>query len=293
MTCGRFLAGRADPGPAAGRWEIARRTVRRHRTAMTALAILAIAAVAILAGISRYEARIRETREAGRPAVRRRFGGATKPRAAPAISPTCERPNRSSRAITRVGRSSCWTASSRPRRDRPARVRPALPAGAMRYLAPDPRRLRRAGLFRRVLARAATCWPRRARTATVRIWKTGSWELLRSFRADKTEVNVATFSPDGTLLATVGDEGTLKLWEVATGRCRFERPAHRGDAVVARFTPDGQIDPHRRPQGWTAQALGCRVRGRDQSVFVRTRGNLSVPPSLPTGNSSPLRVSEN
>ena len=60
------------------------------------------------------------------------------------------------------------------------------------------------------------------------------------FRADKTEVNVATFSPDGTRLATVGDEGTFKLWDVATGGCLLERPAHRGDAVIVRFTPDGR-----------------------------------------------------
>jgi WD40 repeat protein len=78
-----------------------------------------------------------------------------------------------------------------------------------------------------------------SRDGFVRIWKTGSWELFRAFRADDREANVATFSPDGTLLATVGDEGSFKLWDVATGECRLERPAHKGDAVVARFTPDG------------------------------------------------------
>src|SRR3990172_7661546 len=32
------------------------------------------------------------------------------------------------------------------------------------------------------------------------------------------EVNAAAFSPDGRWLASGDDEGTIKLWEVATGR---------------------------------------------------------------------------
>ena len=55
----------------------------------------------------------------------------------------------------------------------------------------------------------------------------------------QTEVNVVAFSPDGKIIATVDDDGKLKLWEVATGRCRWEKRAHWGNAVVARFSPDG------------------------------------------------------
>jgi hypothetical protein len=35
------------------------------------------------------------------------------------------------------------------------------------------------------------------------------------------EVNTARFSPDGTLLATTGDDGTVRLWEAATGMPRW------------------------------------------------------------------------
>ena len=52
-------------------------------------------------------------------------------------------------------------------------------------------------------------------------------------------MNVAAFSPDGEILATVDDEGMLKVWDAATGRLQRETLAHKGDAVIARFTPDG------------------------------------------------------
>ena len=53
-------------------------------------------------------------------------------------------------------------------------------------------------------------------------------------------MNVAAFSPDGKSLATVDDDGKLKLWETTSGRKLFESSGHKGDAIVARFTPDGK-----------------------------------------------------
>ena len=73
-----------------------------------------------------------------------------------------------------------------------------------------------------------------------RIWSTSSWQLVRAIPASKTEVNVAALSSNGQQLATVDDEGKLKLWEVATGTFLRETLAHDGDAVIARFTPDGK-----------------------------------------------------
>src|SRR5262249_13162672 len=62
----RFLAGAPTHARAAGRWDIARRAVRRYRLALAALAIAAAALAAILAGIATYQARIRETRDVAR-----------------------------------------------------------------------------------------------------------------------------------------------------------------------------------------------------------------------------------
>ena len=72
------------------------------------------------------------------------------------------------------------------------------------------------------------------------IWDTVRWQLVRRIVAAQTEVNVAAFSPDGKTIASVDDDGKLKLWEVATGHCQWAKCADSGNAVVARFSPDGK-----------------------------------------------------
>ena len=235
----RFLAGQPTRVRPPGRWELARRAVRRHRVALSALAILAIAAIATLTGISRYEARIRQAREV--IALRSEEVGRSNEAARRARYIGDLR-----MARTLIEGHHARSAIELLNQHRPGPGETDLGGFARRYL------LGQCDSSRRTLTGFAgpvysvEFSPRgdllaaASQDGTVRIWRTRSWELLHDFRADKTEVNVATFSPDGTLLATVGDEGTLKLWEVATGRQRFEIPAHRGDAVVARFTRDGR-----------------------------------------------------
>jgi WD40 repeat protein len=49
------------------------------------------------------------------------------------------------------------------------------------------------------------------------------------------------FSPDGALLATAGDDGTARLWNVATGRERASLAAHSGPLRGCVFSPDGAL----------------------------------------------------
>ena len=55
-----------------------------------------------------------------------------------------------------------------------------------------------------------------------------------------TDVNGAAFAPDGRTLATVSDDGKIKLWDVETGVEQATIPAHKGDVIAVRFTPDGR-----------------------------------------------------
>src|SRR5262249_43242926 len=49
-----------------------------------------------------------------------------------------------------------------------------------------------------------------------------------------------SFSPDGRTLATASWDGTVKLWEVASGRERATLRGHTGPVWSVTFLPDGR-----------------------------------------------------
>ncbi|MFE0646989.1 trypsin-like peptidase domain-containing protein [Streptomyces sp. NPDC059534] len=53
-------------------------------------------------------------------------------------------------------------------------------------------------------------------------------------------VRTVAFSPDGKTLATVGDDRTMRLWDVATGKARIIREEHTNEVYSAAFSPDGR-----------------------------------------------------
>ena len=72
------------------------------------------------------------------------------------------------------------------------------------------------------------------------LWDLGTGRVCRLFEGHSRSVNSVAFSPDGSLLATASNDGTLGLWTVATGR---RRASLDGQAMYLRtvtFSPDGQ-----------------------------------------------------
>ncbi len=73
---------------------------------------------------------------------------------------------------------------------------------------------------------------------SVRDASTGN--VLRSWHAHDVDVNEVVFSPDGSLLATAGDDGFLRVWDPETQQevLRVGGPA-AGEAWGPSFSPDG------------------------------------------------------
>jgi len=65
--------------------------------------------------------------------------------------------------------------------------------------------------------------------------------ILRTIPAHKQAPGVA-FSPDGTRLASMGVDGTAKVWDAATGQELLTLPGEPGDyGYVVAFSPDGKL----------------------------------------------------
>ena len=98
---------------------------------------------------------------------------------------------------------------------------------------------------------AAVCWsPDGTRLASaergwngeIKIWKLPTEPELRTLAISKEVepfLNVC-WSPDGHRLATAHKDGTVQIWDVATGRRIATLPGHTGRVRVVRWSPDGR-----------------------------------------------------
>ena len=101
-------------------------------------------------------------------------------------------------------------------------------------------------------------------------------------------IGLATFSPDGTLIADLGTDGSLYLLDAETGRTLASVSGHTGNVLDAAFTPNGQLIASAGEDGtvrvWrlvTAQTANATATPPPQTVN-------NAPTPLPEGCPQPV-----
>ncbi len=66
------------------------------------------------------------------------------------------------------------------------------------------------------------------------------WNVRATLEEHKDTVWAVAFSPDGKVLATASRDGTVRLFELATGKTLATLEGHEGDVHTAAFAPEGK-----------------------------------------------------
>ncbi len=74
----------------------------------------------------------------------------------------------------------------------------------------------------------------------VRLWDVRSGRLLRALAGHAMGTTSIAFSPNGAILATVGNDGMGRLWNLATGELMTILDGHSTSLTSVAFSPDGR-----------------------------------------------------
>jgi len=73
------------------------------------------------------------------------------------------------------------------------------------------------------------------------LWDTGKQQRLVILKGHGAHVNSAVFLPNGPILATTGNDGTLRFWDITTNNQLDTIDAHAAPVLSMALSPDGKV----------------------------------------------------
>jgi WD40 repeat protein len=132
--------------------------------------------------------------------------------------------------------------------------------------------------YLRAAARADFAAPVNAGPVVIGMWDVGTGKLVRRFEPARVGMTTFAFAPDTRTLASANYDGTISLWESASGKERFNFKAlpQQGSVSMLTYSPDGRmltgVAPDQTVRFWDA------VTGKELKSF--TTGHTSGLSSL-------------
>ncbi len=135
---------------------------------------------------------------------------------------------------------------------------------------------------------------------SARLWSTGTGKLQKELEGHRNGVYSLSFSSNGKLLATVGGDEIIKIWETATAKELFRLSignVQEDQIISVSFSPDGkkilavsqtgqlgcwhlEMKEHRLPLPYTARVLSAWFSKDGENLTVVDRSG--VPPEKPS-----------
>src|SRR6266568_4136914 len=73
------------------------------------------------------------------------------------------------------------------------------------------------------------------------LWNTETGECCLILEGHSNGIRTVAFAPNGAILASGGDDQTIRLWDTGTGECRFILEGHSNGVRSVAFSPTGAV----------------------------------------------------